>query len=256
MNETAPSPRSSALALKELLQLGQNKTKQEERFLSVVAMHLDNENPPRELFVLCKICKLIEDVHMDIENLPFEPTLRNHYTEQMKPFEGLRNFKHAQMTVKQAEQQFLKPEHISGLVNIHGCTALTATKVILSQDFEDLASEFLLIRGRVAESRFSDRFKRLLLDRIDQITILMKNSSVFDTEDLQREYEALAGALVVSNEQKSKDQDGTFDRILNLVGKGLTLLKTVDGGLGSVISISEKAQEFLGYVDNSDSDNS
>ncbi|MDJ0820857.1 MAG: hypothetical protein QNJ09_03470 [Paracoccaceae bacterium] len=220
--------------------------------LETIARQLDPDSPPSELFVLDRLGRLIRQTSEEIDQLPLDGVSKQHIKALVNPFLTLVSLQHAHITIKQAEGQILKPESLQGLINVHAATAGFFAKPVVPKEASDLANELELLRTDLGSFSLPDRLKKAVINRIDQIIILLKNYEIFDSEDLQEEFEALVGTMLVASDQKSADASA-FDAILNIAGKGLQFLKTLDGGLGTSIEIGKKAKKLSEFfTDNGD----
>ncbi|SFQ36677.1 hypothetical protein SAMN05421853_104203 [Roseivivax halotolerans] len=232
-----------------LSQVSGQKNRVKERVLTITADLLEISGDERELFALSRLQKLIRETKSGIEQLPFEEAQKKQLRGYIAPFSGIENFTQSHATLETAKNNFLKPENLVNLTNIHFALAGRVEKATLPSEASELAEEFRSLKGKLPSTSIPDNIKKLIAVRIDQSIAILENSQLFDPEDLQLEIEALTGSVVVNGAASTTEDRKFFGWVAKACVGALAFLGGTDLALGRLLSIHENANKFIEIID-------
>lgn len=109
-----------------------------------------------------------------------------------------------------------------------------------------IAEDFRALKEKVIETAgIPEKFKRVLIVRPNQIASAFDNYFAFGEDSLERELEALMGAIIVQAPSSGADGIGVLREIFEKVGQGYGLLESGDDIAGTLISVFEKSKKLL-----------
>ncbi|MEC9433943.1 MAG: hypothetical protein VYD87_13655 [Pseudomonadota bacterium] len=241
---------TSALSLREILNVASASKENKSNFLQVVAEHLALRGLGARSQVVSILVSRLLEIKADIEVLPVSEEMKDHLRVQLRPFNAILNFQHLHMSIEQAKAHFLKPESLVGLMNIHlALTGHVVRTVLESSDAESLAESFRVIARQIESEDLPESLRRSLLKRTYQMASILDHYYAFGPDDLQEELEGLVGAMVVSPPPQGSKVAKIYRDLATLAVAGLGLLAAVDTSLGKVVSITENASKLVEYVD-------
>lgn len=236
---------TSAQSLNQLLTIANGHRPETDRFISVIAEYLGIGGPNAEPEVILRIYLLVSKIESDIESLPIDESSKQLARTHLAPFMGLKSFAHFPQNIKQSKQNFLHPQHLVGLTNLHMAISGHIKSGDLDKTTKKLSAKFHEMRDEVASSVLPDQAKRVLLKRLGQISSILEHFDVFGAEALQEEVEALVGAIVVNQQKCGKSNSGIFRKLAKITGTLLLVLKGADVGLDSALSIAENGPALI-----------
>jgi hypothetical protein len=245
---------TSAQALNQLLAVASSHKPIEDKFLPVLANHLQLDRENSELEVVALIQRLIKQIEKDIATAEFAEDENLHVTRFLVPFNNILAFNHLNMTIKQARDHHLKPDHLVGLTNLHLALSARVDYSDLNKDIKEYADELRNIRGQIIELDIPERARRVISDRLNQISSMLDNFYAFGPDALQSEIEALVGVLVLNPVTEVASKKPAYGAMIAALLVVLTGLKGVDTALGATLSASKKGMALLELYSGDESD--
>ncbi len=221
-------------------------------FLAAVSNRLDLEGDDAEMRALEQVYNTARNVKSDID-LSDDPELKNRATQLFKPFSPLLKFSGYHLNIQQAKGNFLKPENMVGLTDLHlMLKGVTARPELPLEESKELAAEFALLKDKVVACEgLPDGFKEALLKRLNQVSSAFDHFFAFGEEGLERELEALIGSIFLHVYETPADNVPLLKEVWDKVGQGFGLLRSINDKAGTFISLSEKGQKLLEFFANS-----
>lgn len=238
---------TSALALNQILS-SVSRAAKNVKFTTAVADQLGLDGLDAEPEAVKHLYLLVERVKRDIEGLPFDDVLKKQAMSMITPFNGLANFGHIHMDIANSKANFLKPENLVGLTNLHMTLTGHVEYSDLPPETKKIADEFRELRDAIQAVNFPPRLKEVLQKRVSQIISMLENFYFFGADALQQEIEALVGAMVINPPNKGDKAEGVFSRMTAAITLTLKGLKTVDKGMGTVLAIEDKGEALMEIV--------
>lgn len=239
---------TSALSLYQLLAIAKPNVRQKDRFLTVLADHLELSEPDAEARVAHLLINLLVSVETDVEKLPIADEMKSHLRHHLAPFKGISNLSQLHLDVQNAKLNFLKPEHLNGLTDLHLALTGHIERPTVGKDAKELAAQFNSIREEILVADLPESVKRVLLKRTGQIASTLEHFYAFGAQALQEELEGLVGAMVVNPPTNDPKNGSLIKRLAGLSIAGLVVLTTVDASLEKTVSITENANKLIEIV--------
>lgn len=239
---------TSALSLYQLLAVTRSNKTPTDKFLTVLADNLELTDPDAEAQVVQLLVNLILNTEADIEKLPVADDMKAHLRRHVAPFKGISNFSQIHFDVKNARANFLKPEHLNGLTDLHLALTGHIERPTVGKDAKELAARFNRIREEILDADLPESMKLVLLKRTGQIASILEHFYAFGAQALQEELEGLVGAMVVNPPTNDLKNGSLIKRLAGLSVAGLVVLTTVDASLEKTVSIAENANKLIEIV--------
>lgn len=239
---------TSALSLSQVLAAISDGNRDQQKVTLAIAEHLGFDGEDAEVRAVEFIYLAVQRVKKDVSNLDLEQVSKDQLIKYVNNFAGITNLSHIYMKVLDAKNNFLKPDHINRLLDVHSALAQVARLPELPKEARDLAVEVRDIRSGFAESELPEHIKRVAIKRLGQIASILENAELFQPHELQEALEALIGSIVVQPPSKKSADYGLVGRVFKTAGTILTVLKGVDVGLGTTVTIIGNANALLEAV--------
>jgi len=223
-----------------------------DRFLTVVADLLDIEGADRELVVLSRLHALVKETKADIDKLEYDQHLQKQLYSYINPFSGLENFSHVHLTIEGASKNFLKPENIVNLNNIHFALDGKINRQPAPPNTEEAVTKFRSLKEDLANIDIPLDIRRNIAQRIDHIVLILENAALFGAEDLRYETEALVGAIVLNAPRTGNDTAGFWQKAAKAASLALTALGWSDNAVKKVLSIAGNTMKLLEHLPSND----
>lgn len=240
---------TSALSLYQLLAATKKHRPDTDKFITVLANHLELKSADAEAKALGLILNLLQKADLDIGQLPVDDGMKSHLRRHLVPFDGLKNFTQIHQSFAHAQKSFLDPKNLNGLTDLHlALTGHVETKPI-SKDATEIAKKFRALSDELIDAEIPPDVKFVLKKRTDQIASILEHYYAFGAQSLKEELEGLVGAIVTNPPAKGAKSIPYFKTLIGLVSAGFVILAEVDDATDNVISLAEKVGGFLEFVD-------
>jgi len=246
---------TSALSLYQLLTAARSHKPLTDRFLTVLADHLELGEPDSEAQVVRLLTNLIISAESDIEKLPIEDTMKAHLRRHIAQFNGIKNFSQIHLDIKNAQASFLKPEHLNGLTDLHLALTGHIEFRLLGKDAKNLAEKFRDLNGEILGADLPPDLKRIVLKRTGQIASILEHYYAFGGQSLREELEGLVGAIVVNPPSKGSNSIPLYQKIAAFASAGFVLLAEADDAATNAISLADKVSGFIEFMDDENQEN-
>ena len=248
---------TSALAFQQLLQVVSSRAKNNESFLVALSNVLGLAGPESKLEALAVLSRLLGQVRKDLEDLDLDEKSKVHLKAFLAPFGGIESFSQVHMNVDNAKKNFLRPDYLVGLVNVHVALAGRISRFEDREAAEHLAGQIKDALDAIRDSTFDPAIKDLLTKRLLEIMNILYNLQYFGTEKLSRELDALAGAIVLhvpahkleENKRPISSIKAIIDGVESLVLRGAEWSKSIGAITDGVTKIGGFAAGLLGLKD-------
>jgi hypothetical protein len=242
---------TSAHRLYLILSQASSHGKEKEPFLSAAAEVLSLEGEMREIAALEKLVGLINEIKRDIERLPVEDEHKRHLNKFLNAFNGLRNLSQAHQTMENVKKNFLKPENVMNITNIHLALLGHFESKELPKETNELATRFRELKFKVNDSSLPHHAKVSISIRINQIASILECSYAFTPEELKVELDALVGSIVVARKDTTRKNAALLGSLATATAAVFVFLGKADKGLSHLISIGEKGERLVEFFDES-----
>lgn len=239
---------TSALALNQLLAAAASHRPNTELVVDAIAMHLGLEPPASRPAVVNILFQKVDEIQKDIEDLPLDEASKKLCRKHIHPFRTITALSNLHLSIQHAQSQYLKHEHLTGLVNLHMALSGHLDRNDPKKDARELAAQFATLRRQVLEEDLPEEARRAVSTRMHQISVILEHFYAFGGDALKDELEALVGALVVNGHNTPPKNIKVFKQISALVVASFVLLKGIDASLEHVLSITENGDELLNLV--------
>ncbi|MEM8647889.1 MAG: hypothetical protein AAGF86_16300, partial [Pseudomonadota bacterium] len=133
---------TSTQALNQLLAVASKHRDPQTLFVAAVAEHLGLDGPDAEPQAVTYLYRLVKRIRDDIESLPLEESAKSQARSYVTPFSGLESFAHIHLNIQNAKNNFLKPDNMVGLVNLHMAMSGHVEFIDLDKNTKALAAKF------------------------------------------------------------------------------------------------------------------
>lgn len=243
---------TSAQALNQILS-SVSRVANNVKFTKAVADQLGLDGLDAEPEAVKHLYLLVERVKRDICRLPFDDASKKQAMSLITPFNGLVGFGHVYMDIANSKSNFMKPENLVGLTNLHMTLTGHVEYSDLPPETKKIADEFRGLRDQIQSASFPPRLKDVLQKRVSQIISMLENFYFFGADALQQEIEALVGAMVINPPSKDDKASGVFSGLSAAITSTLKGLKTADKGMGTALALKDKGEALMqivsGYID-------
>lgn len=236
---------TSAQALNQLLSVANKHPNKNDKFLKVVAAHLGLLNKSAEVEVIQLLVRLLDRIDADIETMNVGEEEKTHARKFLGPFANIRNFSHLHLNIQQAKDNFLKADHLVGLMSLHLALSGHTNYFDLDSETKKYAEDVRRLRDEMLDLDLPTYAKKIVTARLAQIASMLENFYAFGPDALQAEIEALVGAIVVNPPNKDSKASASYGRTVAVLLAILAGLKSVDSALGATLSMSEKGKALL-----------
>lgn len=237
---------TSAQALNQILS-SVSRVRKDEKFTTAIADQLGLGGLDAEPEAVKHLYLLVNRVRRDIEELP-DDALRKQATSMIVPFNGLVSFGHIHMDIANSKANFLKPENLVGLTNLHMMLTGQVEYSDLPPETKKIADEFRDLRDQIHAANFPPRLRDILQKRVSQIISMLENFYFFGADALQQEIEALVGAMVINPPSKDNKARGVFSGLSAAIASTLKGLKSADKGMGTALALKDKGEAIMEIV--------
>lgn len=236
---------TSAQALNEVLSYVSKRAQNEQRFLEAVANFLEIEGEHAEVEALKLLYHIYTKIQEDISNLPLGDAEIRQLHGYLSHFAGLHSLAHVHLNVGNAKSNFLKSDHLVGLMNIHMALSGHCSRLELDAETKEIVSEARELAQKITASKLPDRARYILAKRLIQIASAIENFGLFGPKALEEELEALLGAIAVhSGSAKNAENSSLMRQAYDILVRSLTGLQRIDSGLSTSISVLEKGKQI------------
>ncbi len=236
---------TSAQALNEVLAVISKRASSNERFMAAVAKHLGIEGDLAEPEAAKYLYSIFIQIEKEIENLELEPSERKLLVDNLAKFNGFKTMAFGHLTVEHAKRNFLKDENLVGLTFVHFALNGIANLSTLPNDAKELAQDARDLAGSIASSSLPIRVKKILSERILQVSAALDHYSFVGPEAMERQLEGLLGALALNADSAESEEDRTLlQRTFEICGKGVKTLKTAKEAWELSIAAWETGQQI------------
>jgi hypothetical protein len=238
---------TSAQALNQFFALVLQNGNNSDKFLHVAAATLKLEGDGAEAHALVYIHDLLRRVKADIESLPFDDATKQQAHAYLRPFDGLMGFSQFHLDMKNARGNFLNPEHLVGLTNLHMALWGNVRTITPAKELVEIALEIRAYILEIQTLYIPDHVKRALHKRLEQVASMLENYFFYGGEAVKDELEALAGCIVFNAGSEGMEEKGFFKKASGAVQKAFKYLSATDSNLNVALSIAKKGDELLNY---------
>ena len=238
---------TSAQRLSLILSQVSSHGKEKDSFVSVAAEVLCLEGEAREIVALQKLISLINEVQRDIERLPIEDEHKQHLLKFLNALNGLRNLSQVHQNMENVKRNFLKPENVVNITNIHLALSGHFESTELPREEGELAANFRELKLKVQKSSLPHHAKVSISIRVNQIASILDCSYAFTPEELKVELDALVGSIVVASKEKTPKSSTLLGSLAAAAAAGFVLLGKADKNLGHLVSIGENGERLIEF---------
>jgi len=237
---------TSAQALNEVLSHIQKRAVPNEQFLTSVASFLQIPGPDAEAKAALVITRALARVKSDVEDLPLGEAEKKQLNSYLNSFNGITSFSHLHMDVNTARSNFLKADHLVGLMNVHMALSGHIQRPALSLEYKKIASDARELAEQVAQCTMPEGAKYALAMRLSQVATALDHYELFGVRALETDIETLLGSIAFHSDAENNDKDGGFlKRALTLAVGAANLLKAADGSFGSALALAQNTKKAM-----------
>ncbi|MEO0439162.1 MAG: hypothetical protein AAF098_19970 [Pseudomonadota bacterium] len=240
---------TSAQSLNQLFAAATNSTDKQQKVVTVVASHLGLTGDDAEAIAIYHIHKLLRRISNDIDNLPIDDVSKKQARNYLGKFQPLTNFNGFHMSVNDAVNNYMKADHLVGLINLHMAISGHVEYINAGSDITKHSDTLRSLIDDIEHEDISDFAKRVLRKRLIQLRSIIDNFDVYSPEELAEALEALVGSIIINQPKAPQSAAKTYAKIVVVTGALLAALAGISQGLGSLVSITESSQKLLGVID-------
>ncbi len=242
---------TSAQALNEVLSYVNKRGDPKQRFLSCVADFLNLSGELAEVDALKQLYSVYLEIEKDISSVPLGDTEKQQLRNYLAPFKGIHNLAHVHMDVANAKNNFLKPDHLVGLMNVHMALSGHVIRVQLDSNALEIASDARSLASAVVASDLPDRLKYTLSKRLVQVAATIEHFGLFGSRELEEELEALLGTIAVyRDEGKSEETTSMLSEAYGVFCRSWEVLTKADQSVAASKSLLKHGQQLWELLPN------
>ncbi|SMX43307.1 hypothetical protein [Maliponia aquimaris] len=246
---------TSAQQLNFILSKVLSTNRPKERFLTVAADALDISGDDRELIILNRLFELVSLTEKEIELLGYDESLKKQLRNYLNPFKGLKSFAHVHLTLDGAKSNFLRPENVVNLTNIHFALDGKYEQSKLDFDTTEFVDRFRALKKDLLSSGLPTEILQNVARRLDHIISMLEHAHFFGTQNLKLETEALVGAIVLNAPKSEGKQSEFWGKTATAARFLLAALGWSDSVAEKVVSLAESGKKLISYLPDNDDSN-
>lgn len=242
---------TSALSLNLLLSQVRGNGQLQTPFLDVLARHLGLEGESSRAEAALALFKLTQRVEADLEQLQIDDQTKKQLQKYLAPFKGLISMAHVHLDMKNAQNNFLKPDALVGLTNLHAAFSGKVERLSSLQDGDELSLTARELIEKIPELGFPDDVAVAVRRRLHQIQIALESFEYFGAEFLSDALEDLVGALVIRVDKDAEKRDpGFWSEVKGLAYRGFDALENAKRASNSMVTVQENVAKLVDTAQN------
>jgi hypothetical protein len=201
---------TSALHLQLLLSSISSSGDLKRKVPAVLATTLGFHGAEAELNSVVALHRLTTRVFDDFENLELDENTKKTLSHHLTPFRPLIEFAHYNLDIANAQNNFLKPANLVGLVNIHAALSGKVERIELREDVSGLINLADELIDKLDSNSIPEDFAYTLKVRILQVKSALEAFQYLGAEHLSSKIEELVGALVMRSDKSVEAENKTL----------------------------------------------
>ncbi|OUS33212.1 hypothetical protein A9Q94_20130 [Rhodobacterales bacterium 56_14_T64] len=241
---------TSASALYELLTVAQGTKPDTKKFLDFLVEYLELSGGTAKADAVRVVNGLVVKLFADVEALPFADDRKKLANSQIAPFRGLLEFSHFHLDIKTGRNSFLKPECLTGLLNIDMALSGISQTDDIEVSTKEISEELRDIRERIANLSVAENVRRGLLKRTTQLISVLEHYHLYRDDQVEDVLEGLVGQLVLvsSGVHGEDEKDGVIKKLGNAVSRAFLGISKVNKGVRELQNLAKGSEQLASFA--------
>ncbi len=151
--------------------------------------------------------------------------------------------------ISNLRNELFEPTRVKGLTGIHASLAGRQDLLEIGPEYDEIVSSFQSAKKAIASSSLGADAKIALVQRLNQISLLLEKYKYFGPSKISDELEGLAGAIAFRTSPKEREENkGVIEAIVENAKRLYQIVNVTDKASSSAGRIASKFSEAIEYL--------